>query len=331
MLFETRRSIQNDSTPHGSRTISRREFSSAVLGTTAALAYGDASGVIADDKADKRSMTLGFSSYGMKTLKTDQAIDAIAMIGFDAVELTVWPGWDAAPESMSKERRRAIRTRLVDKGLVLTSLMEHIYPTENKAEQLKHLDRLKRVYELANDLSPNRPPVVQTVLGGGQWEKKKQLFVDRVGSWAELGEQSKIVTCVKPHRGGGMSQPAEFLWLIKQLKETRWVRMVYDYSHYIFRDIPFVESIMQSLPYTAHVAVKDTINENGKMKFVLPGEAKTIDFLTLIKMLKAGGYTGDISCEVSGMVWGKPGYQPIKAAQTCYNNLAPIFKEAGLR
>jgi inosose dehydratase len=276
-------------------------------------------------------MTLGFSSYGMKTLKTEKAIDVISRTGFDAVELTVWPGWDASPESMSKARRREIRQRLADRGLVLSSLMEHIYPAEKDSEHKQHLARLQRVYELAHDLSPAQPPLVQTVLGGGQWEKKKQLFVDRVGSWAELGETHKIVTCVKPHRGGGMSQPSEFVWLIKQLQETKWVRMVYDYSHYIFRDIPFVESIKQSLPYTAHVAIKDTVNDKGKMRFVLPGEAGTIDFLTLIKTLHAGKYRGDISCEVSGMVWSQPGYDPIKAAQTCFNNLAPIFKQAGLR
>lgn len=311
--------------------LSRRDFSKALFASSIGAAAFALSDQATGQTDDNRKMTLGFSTYGMKTLKTEQAIDAISTIGFDAVELAVSPGWDAAPDAMSKDRRAAIRKRLADGGLVLTSLMEHIYPAEKDDEHTQHLDRLKRVYELANDLSPKVRPVMQTVLGGGAWDDKKQSYVDRVGSWAELGEQSGVVTCVKPHRGGSMSKPADAIWLIQQLKETRWLRMVYDYSHYIYRDIPFLESIKEALPYTAHVAIKDTVNDNGKMKFVLPGEAGTIDFLALIKTLHAGGYAGDISCEVSGMVSGQEGYEPLKAAQTCFDNLAPVFKKAGLR
>ena len=307
--------------------VTRRDFTTAVLASSLAATWGvgDSPSLAADKK---RSMTLGFSSYGMKTLKTEQAIDVIAKTGYDAIELTVWTGWDASPELMNKASRREVKQRLSDRGLILTSLMEHVSPAPKEADHKKNLERFKRVYQLANDLSPQQKPVVQTVLGGGKWEDKKQLFVDRVARWSELGKQAGVVTCVKPHRGGGMSKPAEAIWLIKQLNDTPWVRMVYDYSHYIFRDIPLLESVEQSLPYTAHVAIKDTVNDKGKMRFVLPGEAGTIDFLTIFKKLHAGGYVGDISCEVSGMVWGKPGYKSTDAAQTCFKNISPLFKKA---
>ncbi len=275
-------------------------------------------------------MTLGFSTYGMKSLKTEVAIEAIARIGYDAVELTVWPEWDCAPDNVTATRRREIRQLLDEKSLKLTSLMEHLYPTEDDAKHAAGLERLEKVYQLARDLAGDKPPIVQTVLGGGNWDAKKSLFRDRVGDWAELGQKHGIVTCIKPHRGGGMSQPSEAIWLIQQLDDSPWLRMVYDYSHYAFRDIDLVESVRAALPFTAHVAVKDAVQQNGKVRFELPGTAGTIDFVTLLKELNAGGYRGDISCEVSGMVSGKPGYQPIPAAETCYKNLAAAFKSAGV-
>ena len=275
-------------------------------------------------------MTLGFSTYGMKTLATEDAITAIADIGYDAVELTVWPGWDCAPDNMSAERRQAVRRQLEDRSLQLTSLMEHLYPSASDSEHSMAIGRMERVYQLARDLTADRHPVVQTVLGGGSWESRKTMFRDRLGDWIELGQQHGIVTCIKPHRGGAMSQPSEAVWLIKQLGDSPWLRMVYDYSHYAFRNIPLVESIQTALPYTAHVAVKDAIEQNGKVRFDLPGTAGTIDFAKLLRELHAGGYRGDISCEVSGMVWNQPGYKPRTAATTCYRNLAAAFDAAGI-
>lgn len=306
--------------------ITRRRF----VSQSAALALG---GVATAQTAENAvaGMTLGFSTYGMKSLKTEHALKVISEIGFDAVEITVWPGWDAEPARMDKKRRVRVREKLAEEGLQLTSLMEHVYPSANEAQHQKDLERFRGVFELARDLAPKNPPVVQTVLGGGRFDEKKNMIRDRVGDWVELGKKHGIVTCVKPHRGGVVSQPTEAIWILKQLEEPRWARMVYDYSHYIFRDIPFVESIREALPYTSHVAVKDTVRKESGTAFVLPGEAGTIDFVTLLKELAKGGYSGDISCEVSGMVSGKPDYKPVAAAQTCYRNLSTAFEKADVR
>mgnify|MGYP000489424515 CR=1 FL=1 len=311
--------------------ITRRDFilqSSLAAGAFAAGRPAFAEGRV---PGDTKRMTLGFSTYGMKKLKTERALDLIADTGYDAVEITVWPGWDAEPGNVDKARRARLKKQLSNRKLKLTSLMEHVYPPADDAQHKKDLERFRGVFQLAQDLADGEPPVVQTVLGGGRFEDKKKMIVDRVGDWVELGKKHGIVTCIKPHRGGCVSQPSEGIQILKQLAEPKWVRMVYDYSHYIFRDIDFVESIRQSLPYIGHVAIKDTIRKGNSTAFVLPGEAGTIDFVTLLKELAKGRYTGDISCEVSGMVSGKPGYDPVKAVETCYSNIAPMFKKAGLK
>jgi inosose dehydratase len=120
------------------------------------------------------------------------------------------------------------------------------------------------------------------------------------------------------------------VWLIQQLGDTPWVRMVYDYSHYAFRDMPVAGTVETALPYTAHIAIKDTIQTDQGFQFVLPGASKSFDHADLFKRFYAGGYRADICCEVSGMVSNQAGYDPIAAAKTCYANIAPQFEQAGV-
>ncbi len=297
------------------------------LWTLSALAVAP-SLLAADRKPVTDRMLFGFSSYGMKTLTLEKAIDVIAETGFESIEICVRPEWDSAPGKLSKERRAEIRKRIEQSGLRLTALMEHLPPAASEAEHKQQLERLRGVFELARDLGGDRPPLMQTVLGDGDWEAKKNFLRDRVGDWVRLSESFGVLTCIKPHRGGSMSKPSDAVWIIKQLNEPRGLRFVYDYSHYVFRDIPLIESLKESLPYIAHVAVKDTVQKDGKISFELPGSAKTIDFATIFKTLHTNGYRGDISCEVSGMLWGKADYEPIAAAKTCYANLKDIFRAA---
>lgn len=284
----------------------------------------------AGSKRQRSGLTLGFGTYGTRGMKTEAAIKLLAEIGYDAVELTATEGWDAEPGKMPKVRRAAIRRQIDQSGLVLASLMENLRPSGEKAAQEKNIRRLREAAELAHDLSPQQPPIIQTVLGGKNWQQSKQLFLDRLGKWSEVARSTKTIIAIKPHRGGGMSQPREAVWLIEQLGKNSSIQMCYDYSHYAFRQLDLKETIRTALPYLAHVAVKDAVQRDGKVTFVLPGEASTIDYVTLLKTLAAGGYTGDICCEVSSAVWRQPQYDATVAARTCYRNMAAVFKKAGL-
>ena len=275
-------------------------------------------------------LLLGFSTYGMRSLKTEAAISHIARIGFDSVEITVWPDWDAAPANMTTARRRMVRTQLADSGLRLTSLMEHVAPSASDIQHAADRTRLTSVFELAADLCPAQRPLVQTVLGGGQWEEKRELLRDRVGDWLDLATRLQTVLAIKPHRGGVMSRPEEAVWLIEQLGQSKYLRIVYDYSHYAYRDMSMEDTVRTALPYLAHVAVKDAVKEGDRIVFMLPGQAGTIPYAQLLKYLFDGGYRGDISCEVSAMVWKKPGYDSVAAAESCYRSIAGAFAEANV-
>lgn len=284
----------------------------------------------ADGPQTPRRITLSFGTYGMKGMKLEDALRALDEIGFDGVEIAAHPGYDGEPATMPADRRRAIRRQLDASGLAATALMENLPPAEDDRKHRDDLDRLRRVLELARDLASGQPPLVETILGGGTWDEKKALFRDRLADWQAAASEAGVVVAIKPHRGGSMTRPDEAIWLIGQLGNSPWLRMVYDYSHYAFRDMPVEDTVRTALPYTAHVVVKDAVQKDGKVVFTLPDEGGTFDYADLLRRLAAGGYGGDVCCEVSSMVSNRPGYRPIEAATASYGRMARAFRDANL-
>ena len=307
----------------------RRQFVNSILAGASALALKPALPVTASPAA--KNMTLGFSTYGSRGIATEDVIPLLSKTGYDAVEITCTKGFDAAPENVSTERRQVIHKALHETGLRLTSIMEHTTPAASQQVNDANLTRIQKAAEFVSDITDTQKVVIQTVLGGGSWDDKKNLFVEQVGRWVDKTSGSKTRICIKPHRGGGMDTPEKALWIMEQLDNPKRLRMVYDYSHYIYTGLDLVPTIKEAAAKTAHVAVKDTVKQDdGGFRFELPGTAGTINFSTLIRQFYDLGYRGDISCEVSGMVWGKPDYDPRSAIKICYENISKAFERAGV-
>jgi hypothetical protein len=129
--------------------ISRRIFFSraAVFGCSTLLARENAR---SDDA--QRAIGLGFSLYGMKSLALRAAVNAVAEIGYDCIELPVMADWPADSARIAREARRELREQLDERGLRLTSLMENLPALGDDAQHRANLERLKLAAELARDL-----------------------------------------------------------------------------------------------------------------------------------------------------------------------------------
>ena len=101
---------------------------------------------------------------------------------------------------------------------------------------------------------------MQTTLGGGSWNQREGLYLDELAAWGKVAKKIGLGVVIKPHRGGGMSNPSEAVELIKELDKPSWLEICYDYSHYDFRDMPMGKTLQTAL---AHVAVKDVVMKNG--------------------------------------------------------------------
>lgn len=311
----------------------RRDFlrsGAAALGS-ALLSTGQRAKADADADKKAGAITFGFSLYGMKSLSLEAALAACAKIGYDAVELAVMPDWPAAPAKLSGDARRAVRQRLADLKLSLPALMENLNLDVDDAADRPQRDRLKAAADLAHDLSPQRPPLLETVVGGkaGQWPQVKDRFAERLSGWVRIAEETQIVLAIKPHRFGALNAPDDAAALVEQIASP-WLKLAYDYSHFQFRDMPLADTLQRMIPHSRFIHVKDTVLEKGQARFVLPGDGG-FDYVPLLREAAALGYRGCICVEVSGMVSNQPGYDPIAAAQRSYANLAPAFEKAGVK
>lgn len=309
--------------------IPRRQFLAGAL----ALIGSRSLPLRAAPSSTQQPMTLGFSTYGMKTFSTREAIKAVAGIGFDSVELCVTPDWDANPLTFSQSRRQEVARQLGDHGLILSSLMEQLHIDDDLTAKSKRIDRIKRAAELGHDLSPNAPPLMQTTLGGKAnstiaWRKT---LVNELQEWARTADEHDLRIAIKPHRGGGLSRPDDAVALLRELNLPPQLSLCYDYSHYALRDMTPEQTVRDAMPFVSHIAVKDVEPYRNSFRFRLPGETGQVPHAALLKYFSVAGYRGDVCCEPSGQVWSQPGYDPIAAAKICYQNMFQAFQKAGLR
>jgi inosose dehydratase len=276
-------------------------------------------------------MPFAFSLYGMRTLGLDAALDACAKIGYDAVELALMPGYHAEPKRLATDDRRRLRERLRTLRLGLAALMENLPLHGNEQSHRDNLQRLQAALELAQELGGDAPPLIETIIGGGvgDWDKLRRQFVDRLGEWVKLAEKHKTIVCVKPHRSNAMNLPAHAIWLMEHVKSP-WIKIAYDYSHFQHRDLTIAATIKQMIPHTRFVHIKDTRIVDGRATFALPGDGG-VDYVVLLRELRAAGYRGPVCVEVSGQLSGQKGYDPLAAARRSYENVAPAFTKADVR
>lgn len=274
---------------------------------------------------------LGFSLYGMRQVSIGQAIDACSEIGYDCLELPVQAGWPGDSAKLTISNKEEIREKLDQTGLRLSALMENLHAVVDDRTHVANLARLRAAGLLAHQLSPDRAPVIETILGGrpDQWDEIREDIVESLQDWAKVAEETKTVVAIKAHVGGAMHRPEHPVWVVQQLKNP-WIRCVYDYSHFQLRRIDMEQSVKTLIPHTAFIHVKDSRGDPSKAQFLLPGEGD-IDYARLIGLIAQTGYRRDIVVEVSGQLHNKPDYKAIESARICYNHLAPAFEKASVR
>lgn len=294
--------------------LGRRNFLAMCGFQAVQLAYGKA-------LAEKRAFTIGYSTYAMKNFAPADAIREIGNTGFESLELCLLPGWPTEPSKLDEASREKIREEIKKTKLQLTALMEHLVPTAD-SNQAKALEkRVQMAFKLACELNPQKPPLVQTVLGGGDFEKLRPLYESTLKTWAGIAGENKVVLAIKPHRFGAMTLPSQAITLIENIKSP-WLKIVYDPSHLMFRGVDIYEELKKSRPFLAHVAIKDAFEKDGKVQFDYPGATGKMDYKTLFIKLNEMGFRGDVNCEISSMISSKADYNARKVMKASFEKIS---------
>jgi len=272
--------------------------------------------------AEAASPSLGFSLYGMKTLPLDVALRTCAEIGYSHVELALNPGYPTEPRVFNADARKATVDQLAALKLALPCLMINLSLTADDKAHAAALALIAEAGQMAHELVPASPPLLETVLGGkpATWEAQKAGMAERLHDWAAAAEKAKIQIAVKAHVGSAVNSPERLLWLMDQVKSPSIVA-AYDYSHFELQGIDMEESMAALLPRTKFIHVKDSKGEAGKFQFLLPGQGRT-DYGKYFALLRKFNYTGPVCVEVSGQIFNQAGYDPVAAAKSCHTALS---------
>jgi inosose dehydratase len=269
----------------------------------------------------------------MPSLPAEESIPILARIGFDALELTVVPGWRDELDALTPQRRARIRELLVEHGLGLPALAAHRGLTAaDPAEHAENWRRLIGAIDLATELAVEpTPPAIDTAVGGqaGLWDPLRELIVERVGRLCDYAERRGVTIAVEPHVASALDTPDRVLALLRAVGRPN-LKVTFDTSHFNVQGIPIEESVAKLAPVTVFTQVKDERGRVPDYEFLIPGEGE-FDYGRFLRAMDAAGYRGDVHVEISLMVQRRPGFDPIAVAEQSYRVLAEAFRQAGIQ
>jgi sugar phosphate isomerase/epimerase len=277
-------------------------------------------------------MRIGYSTWGMREVPIEEALPAVARIGYSGVELSVSPGWTTELYTLDAAKRARIGELLTEHELVLTSVIRNISMVEENPEKnAANMQSLRDAIDLTAELAqPGEVSAMTSHLGGRaeDWEAKRYLAVERLLGLAGYAAERGVVIAVEIHCGSMLNLPERVVWLFEQV-DSPSVRLNFDISHMEVMGIGIDESVPVIAPYSVHTHVKDQRGLFPDHEFLTPGEGP-FDFVHYLKAMQAAGYEGFITAEVSVMVQRRPDYDPFFHAQLAYWTLRKAFYVAGI-
>lgn len=275
-------------------------------------------------------MKLGYSTWGMPNVPIHAALDYLANLGFDGVELTVIRGFTTELDTLHSAERRRIR-RLYDQyNLDLPAISAHqsLLVVDEGAHK-ENWRRLTGSVDLCIELAgAENPPVLNTTLGSNpdQWESQVGFAVERVGDLVDYCSTRQVILALEPHIGDSLSDPEKALWLLSEI-DSPYLKLNFDISHFDVQGLPTKLTVPLLAPHSAHTHVKDQRGQIPDFEFLIPGEG-CFDFVVYLEEMQRAGYDGYITAEVSMQVQKRPAYDPLSAAEQTFQTLEKAFREA---
>jgi sugar phosphate isomerase/epimerase len=277
-------------------------------------------------------MKIGYSTWGMPTIPVDTFVPFLARLGYEGIELTVIPGYTIELSLLDAAERQRIARMLKEYHLELPAIASHTSMVERDPDTAaRHWARLTAAVDLAVDWAlDGTPPAIDTNVGGApeQWDGLRSLMIERVSELVRYGEQRGVVIAIEPQVGSMLDTPARVLYLLDAI-QSPYLKLNFDISHFNVMGIPIVESVAALAQHTIHTHVKDERGVVPNYEFLIPGEGE-FNYVAYLEAMRAQGYDGYITAEISIMVQRRPGYDPLAAAEQTYRTLARAFEQVGI-
>ncbi len=275
-------------------------------------------------------MRIGYCTWGMMKVDIEEALPAIAQIGYQGIELAVTPGWPTDLYTLDAARLKRIVQLLREHALKLTAVAGHTSMCDDAEKNQVNMRRLRSSIDVAVELAQQgEQPILASLVGGEAqaWDSRREILAERVHALGEYAASRGAILAVEPHCGTALDTPDKAVWLMQRVNHPA-VRLNFDISHFDIIGIGIDECVPQMVPYAVHTHVKDQRGRYPNHEFLTPG-AGPFDFVHYLQAMHQAGYTGYIAAEVSVMVQRKPGYDPFADAALAYRTLIHAFHESG--
>ena len=217
----------------------------------------------------------------------EEALAGIAEAGYKHVELSAVPGWT---EHVDLDADPTVTRTLLDRyGLTPVSLSAHSDLTTRGG--LEHgLKGVRWAAEFGI-------PIVNTAVGGHQSaDENEAAFLANIGQLADEADRSGVVIGLEIH-GDIMASGAVTLPLLEKIGRDS-VKINYDTANVVYYSgDTAVDDLPKVVDQIVHVHLKDTAGGKGVWDFGAIGTG-TVDFATVLRILRNAGYTGPYSVEL---------------------------------
>ena len=277
-------------------------------------------------------MKIAYGTYAMPDVVLEEAIPALADVGYDGIEICVGNRHeDAVPANVDAARRDDLRGLLAGEnmGVPALFLLGSLY-SEDAAQHQATREHLKACAALARDLGMPQP-ILAMGFGARRdaWDESKDRLVDLLRDLASLAEQEGFILAGEAHCGAMLDRSERIAWVLDQVNSPN-IRFHFDIVHLFLAGEVISEAVARLVPYTAHTHITDAIrNADGSFKLVLLGEGD-LDAVEYMKAMQQAGWPSYITLEVSTMVWAQEGYDWRAAAQQSYEAITGAFAGAGV-
>ena len=236
------------------------------------------------------------------------------------------------PADLDACRRAGLKSLLAETGLGVPALfLTGGIWTEDAEQHKATLEHVRVCAGLARDLGVGEPPVLAMGIGGkrDQWDDIKERLVEMLGDYAALAEEEGFILAGEAHCGAAVYTSERAAWLFDAVNSPR-VGMHFDIVHMFLAGEDEAEAVEALVPYTVHTHITDARRlPEGKFELLLLGDGE-LDSVKYMRAMKEAGWDDFITLEVSMMIWGKEGYDPIAAAQKSYAAITDAFEKAGV-
>jgi sugar phosphate isomerase/epimerase len=281
-------------------------------------------------------MKIGYGTYGVPELQPAEALPRLASMGYETVEVCVAPRYPTSPSKLDARARQALKEQIAASRLELSGLMIFVnLLAASESELDEQQEQYRAACVLARDLAANDTPLpVLSTIGHGDltWERDGDTIVDRVAAFARLAASEGCRFALEPHVGGLLCEPERTRWVVDAARTRpgvpeRALGINFDISHFSVAGYPLVDTIRLLAPITLHTHVKDGRMQDGKVRFLLPGEGGT-DYVTYFREMAAAGWTGPITVEITAQIFNLPDYAPWPAAEFSLKTLREARAQA---